>query len=211
MDALERVDKGEDVLLLSVGDPDFATPGYITTHVIEQINAGRTHYSPPLGEPRLREALARLETASTGRTVTVDQIAILPGATSALHSVFSCLLDPGDSVVTPTPMYIGYRDLSRALDIDIVPVALDLPDFELDANKLKAAVTPQTRAILINTPGNPAGNIIPPDTLSDLASFCRQRDLWLICDEVYSLITFDQPHTSLLKCGESAGQSVTRT
>jgi arginine:pyruvate transaminase len=97
-------------------------------------------------------------------------------------------------------MYLGYQPLFSALDLKIRTLALRPENnYSLDPDELLALATPATRAVLINTPGNPCGNVVSKATLSTLASGCRERNLWLVCDEVYSLITFERPHVSLLK------------
>jgi len=207
-DALERQANGEDIIVLSVGDPDFDTPEYIAEHVVAQMRAGRTHYSPAAGEDILRDAIAALETQSTGREFSRDQIVIFPGATAALFGVFSCVLNDGDGVLVPEPMYIGYQGVFDAIGAEIQHVPLSAPDFELDIEALLDAVQPNTRAVLVNTPGNPCGNLIRRETLQRLALECKKRNLWLVCDEVYSLITFDAPHVSLLKCTEDLSNVV---
>ncbi|MCZ6642803.1 MAG: pyridoxal phosphate-dependent aminotransferase [Gammaproteobacteria bacterium] len=209
-EALKRIERGEEITLLSVGDPDFNTPVDITQHLVERINAGRTHYSPPAGERVLREALAALECETARRLTTVqrhfspEQFTIFPGVTSALYALLTCMLDPGDEIVVPDPMYLGYQDILTAVQAKPVSVPLDLTqDALLDVAHIEAALTPKTKVVLINTPGNPCGNIIPPETLKHLAEICRERNIWLICDEVYSLITFDSPHVSLLNSAEN--------
>jgi len=198
-EAVTRQRSGEDIILLSVGDPDFPTPSYITEHTVDAINRGRTHYSPPAGEFNLREAIAALETRITGRPFAAEQFVIFPGASAALYAVFSSLLDPGDEIIIPEPMYAAYTAMFAAIGATIVPIALQPPTFELDVDAVFAAVTDRTRAVLVNTPGNPCGNLIEEATLRALAEGCRSRDLWLVSDEVYSLITFDAPHWSLLR------------
>jgi arginine:pyruvate transaminase len=203
-DALARQQAGEDILLLSVGDPDFPTPDYITDHTVAGIRAGRTHYSPVVGEPELRQTLAELETKTTGLTFAPEQFAIFPGATAALYATFRCLLDPGDEVVIAEPMYAAYRGLFDSIGARIVSVPLRNPpesgtEFHLDPDAVINAIGPATRAVLVNTPGNPCGNIIPASTLTKLAAHCRQAGIWFVCDEVYSLITFDEPHISALR------------
>ena len=197
--ALERQSRGDDILLLSVGDPDFDTPQYISDYVVQQIQAGRTHYSPAAGEQSLRQAIAKLETEGTGKTFRPDQVVIFPGATAALYAVFECILNEGDGVVVPEPMYVGYQGVFDAIGADIQTVPLAPPSFELDVQTIIDRVAPNTKAVLVNTPGNPCGNIIETAKLAALADACRERGLWLICDEVYSLITFDEPHVSMLK------------
>jgi len=198
-EAVARRQAGEDVILLSVGDPDFATPDYIAQHTVDCIRRGRTHYSPAAGEPELLEAIAELETRITGRPFVPEQFVVFPGATAALFAVFSCIADPGDEILLPEPMYAGYGGVFDGVGVAVRHVALAPPDFELDVDGLIAAIGPRTRAVLVNTPGNPCGNLIPSQALSRLAQACRERDVWLVCDEVYSLITFDEPHVSLLR------------
>ena len=198
--ALARQAAGDDVILLCVGDPDFATPDNIAMQLVKSIAAGRTHYSPAAGEDELRREIAVLESRETGLALTMDQFVIFPGATAALYAVFACILNPGDGVVVPEPMYIGYQPILNALGAQVQPVSLNPLDFSLATNDLIARVDDTTRAILVNTPGNPCGNMLPGDQLSKIAAFAREHNLWLISDEVYSLITFAERHTSLLKC-----------
>ena len=206
--AMARRARGEDIIVLSVGDPDFATPEYITHHTVNQIRRGRTHYSAAAGELVLRQAIAELETRLGGRQFTSDQFVVFPGATAALFGVFACLVDPGGEVVIPEPMYAAYRPLMDALGVVVQSVPLRGADFELDVDDVLAAVTGRTRAVLVNTPGNPCGNIIPGETLRVLARECLARDLWLVCDEVYSLVTFDAPHESLLRAADELANVV---
>lgn len=195
--ALDMQRAGEDVILLSVGDPDFRTPEPIIDNAVSYLRVGRTHYSPSLGEIKFRRAVADLETQSSPYPCTVDEVAIFPGATSAIHAVMSCLLNAGDEVVIPEPMYVGYPPIMQALDVQVVAVPLDVKSgFSLDLSAIKSSFTDRTRVLFLNTPGNPSGSIIPADELHDLASFCRQRGVWLVCDEVYSMFTYDGRHRS---------------
>ena len=198
-EAVKRKSRGDDILLLSVGDPDFDTPQHISDYVVAQIQDGRTHYSPAAGEQELRDTIAKLETEGTGKPFHADQVVIFPGATAALYAVFECILNEGDGVVVPEPMYVGYQGVLDAIGADIQHVPLAPPAFDLDVQAVMGRVEPNTKAVLVNTPGNPCGNIIESEKLTALANACREREIWLICDEVYSLITFDEPHVSMLK------------
>lgn len=208
-EALARAGAGEDVIVLSVGDPDFPTPKEITDYLVQQVQRGRTHYSPAGGEPELLQALASLETNVEGREFRADQFTIFPGATAALYGVFACIANAGDEVIVPEPMYIGYRGIFDALGVTIVPVPLDeSAGFELRLERVEQAVTGKTRAVLINTPGNPCGNVLSADVMRELARRCTELDLWLVCDEVYSLFTYDDSHVSMLKVAESLGNLI---
>lgn len=201
--AVAMANNGEDVILLCVGDPDFRTPEPIIDNAVSHMRVGRTHYSPALGEIKLRRAVADLETHTSSHPCTPDEVAIFPGATNALFSVMSCLLDEGDEVIIPEPMYVGYPPIMAAIGATIVPVPL-LPeaDFRLDLASVKAAVTPKTRVVFVNTPGNPTGSIISGGELKKLAAFCRENNLWLVCDEVYSMFTYSGRHKSLRASAE---------
>jgi arginine:pyruvate transaminase len=195
--ALDMQRAGRDVILLSVGDPDFRTPEPIVDNAVSYLRVGRTHYSPSLGELKLRRAVADLETATSPHPCSVDEVAIFPGATSAIHAVLSCLLDPGDEIVVPEPMYVGYRPILDAVDARVRGVPLNATrGFALDLAATKAAIGTATRVLFINTPGNPTGSIIPRADIRELAAWCRERDIWLVCDEVYSMFCYEGKHLS---------------
>lgn len=197
-DALELQRQGEDVVVLSIGDPDFRTPEPIIDNAVSHLRVGRTHYSPALGELSLRRAVADYETRVSPHVCSVDEVSIFPGVTAGIYAVMSCLLDPGDGVIVVDPMYVGYEPIFNALQADIQLVMADpRKGFVIEADAIKSAVTANTRVVFLNTPGNPTGAIIPKADLADLASFCQERGIWLVCDEVYSMFTFEKPHVSL--------------
>ncbi len=208
--ACAMAEAGEDVLLLSVGDPDLATHPDTVDHAIAQLKKGRTHYAPGMGEPELRQAIANIEQKASNRPCSIDEVLIFPGATNAIYSVMRCLLNPGDEVIVAEPMYIGYHGIFDAIGANQVHVPLNLNDnFSLDLAELKRAVTPKTRVVFINTPGNPAGNMLTAEQLRDLSAYCYQHDIWLVSDEVYSMITFAQKHVSLRTAAEKLDNIVT--
>jgi len=196
--AMQMQQRGEDVVILSIGDPDFRTPDPIIDNAVSHMRVGRTHYSPALGELSLRRAVADYETRISPHTCSPDQVSVFPGATSAIYAVMSCLLDAGDEIIITDPWYVGYEPIMKALDLKLTTVmALAENGFEPQYEDFKAAVNDKTRAILINTPGNPTGAIIARKTLASLAEFCLERGIWLVCDEIYSMFTYEKPHISL--------------
>jgi arginine:pyruvate transaminase len=195
---------GEDVILFSIGDPDLPTLDIIVDHAVASLKAGRTHYSPGAGEVELRQAIADIETRASDKTTAIDQIVIHPGGTNAIFTTLSCFLNEGDEIIIPSPMYVGYLGLLGAIGANVVQVPLDTEaNFALDIEAVKAAFSEKTRVLFLNTPGNPAGNMISEAQLADLAEFCLKRQVWIVCDEVYSMITFGQRHASLLKSARS--------
>ena len=199
-----RAAAGEDIIMLSLGDPDFPTPREITDKLVQQVHQHRTHYSPAGGEPSFLQALADLETRVEQKPFLPENFTIFPGGTAALTGVLNCILSPGDEIVIPEPMYIGYHSILQGIGAKFTSVPLDVEnDFALDIEGIKQAVTPATRAVMVNTPGNPAGNVMTREALAELASVTREMGLWLICDEVYSLFTYEEDHVSLLLAAEN--------
>lgn len=203
-EAQKKLEQGEDIIMLSLGDPDFPTPREITDKLVQQVHQHRTHYSPAGGEPSFLQALADLETRVENKPFLPENFTIFPGGTAALTGVLNCVLSPGDEIIIPEPMYIGYHSILQGIGAKLISVPLDVDnDFELDIEQIKQAVTPATRAVMINTPGNPAGNVMTRACLAELASVTRDLGLWLICDEVYSLFTYEEDHVSLLLAAEN--------
>lgn len=201
--ALAMQRDGKDVILLSVGDPDFRTPEPIIDNAVSHLRVGRTHYSPALGEIKFRRAIADVETLSSPHPCDADEVAVFPGATAAIFAVLSCLLNSGDEVLIPEPMYVGYTPILQALNPKVVTVPLDgAKGFALDVESVKAAISDRTRVLFLNTPGNPTGSIIPAQVIRDLAAYCRERNIWLVCDEVYSLFCYEGKHMSARACAE---------
>jgi arginine:pyruvate transaminase len=195
--AMTRVRRGEDVILLSIGDPDFDTPPSIVDSCVASLHAGNTHYTAISGEPALRAAIARQHAAVTGTPCTPDQVVVFHGAQNALYSAAICLLDRGDDVIVPEPMYVTYEAVVGASGARMVSVPCPREaNFHLDLDALAVAVTPQTRAILLNTPNNPTGTVLTVEELVAVADLCRRHDLWLISDEVYATLTFERAHIS---------------
>lgn len=196
--AIEMQRQGEDVVLLSIGDPDFRTPEPIVDNAISHLRVGRTHYSPALGELNFRRAVADYETRVSPHGCSPDEVAIFPGVTAAIYAVLSCLLDAGDEIIVVDPAYVGYMPILKAIDVKVTWVdALPENDFLPTLASLLAAITENTRVIFINTPSNPSGAIMSRDFLATLAEECQKRGIWLVCDEVYSMFTYDKPHVSL--------------
>jgi arginine:pyruvate transaminase len=202
--AMQMKQRGEDVVILSIGDPDFRTPDPIIDNAVSHMRVGRTHYSPALGELNLRRAVADYETRTSPHSCSSDEVSIFPGVTSAIYSVMSCLLDAGDEIIITDPWYVGYEPIMQALDVKVKTV-LSLPEnkFEPQLDDFLAAIGDKTRVVFINTPGNPTGAIIKENTLKSLASYCYEKGIWLVCDEVYSMFTYENPHISLRSAAQS--------
>ena len=186
-----------DLIILSIGDHDFATPAPIVDAAVESLERGRHHYVGAAGEAHLRQAIAGRHSASTGQAVGPENVVVLPGAQCGLFAAALCLLGPGDEVIVPEPMYATYESTLRAGGAEVVAVALR-PEagFQLDPADVADAVSARTRAVLFNSPHNPTGAVASAATVEGLAEICMDHGLWLISDEVYASLTYGAPHIS---------------
>lgn len=197
IEAMKRKQAGEPIIPLSIGDPDFPTPSYIIDGVIDALKKERTHYSDSAGEMSLRNALAKLESGVTGKTIKPKQFSIFNGATSAIHGTLSAIANPGDNIVTCQPTYLGYESTFVCLGVELRAAVTAPPYFRYDVGRVLDLIDEKTVGVLVNTPSNPMGNIVPPESLIRLYEECRHRNLWLISDEVYSVMYYEKKHTSL--------------
>jgi arginine:pyruvate transaminase len=197
--AMQRRDDGDDIIVLSIGDPDFETPASIRDAAVEALRTGRTHYSPIGGEPPFRAAIAAQAHRTTGIDVSPEQVTVFPGAQAALFAVAQCLFEPGDEVIVVEPSYVTYEAVLGAPGARMVQIALRPENnFHLEPDVLARAITPRTRAVLLNFPHNPTGACLSVGEAAAAAELCQRHDLWCISDEVYSSLDFGTPHQSPL-------------
>ncbi|KPG95407.1 aspartate aminotransferase [Pseudomonas sp. RIT-PI-q] len=195
--ALELREQGVDVLLLSIGDPDFDTPQPIVLAAIDSLLAGDTHYPAVRGSQGLRSSIARRHRQRSGQEVDAEHVIVFPGAQCAVYSVVQCLLDPGDEVIVAEPMYVTYEGVFGACGANVVPVPVRPENgFRVDPADVAARITAKTRAILLNSPNNPSGASLSLAIWQELAALCVRHDLWLISDEVYSELLYEGEHIS---------------
>lgn len=183
--AVAARERGEDVVILSVGDPDLETPPAVIERAIDQLRGGDTHYVPAAGRPALRAAIARAHTARCGQRVGAENVVYFAGAQNALFVASLCLAGPGDEVVTFEPLYPTYPatiEVSGARLVRAPATAALRPDL----GALAAVITPHTRAILWASPNNPSGLMLSEGELAVIAQLARRHDLWLVADEVYA-------------------------
>ena len=184
-EAVAARERGEDVIILSVGDPDLDTPAPVVERAIEQLRAGDTHYVAAAGRLALRQAIARAHTARSGQAVGAENVVFAAGAQNALFIASLCVAATGDEVVTFEPLYPTYPatiEVSGARLVRAPPTAGLRPD----VSALAALITPRTRAILWASPNNPSGIVLNETELAAIAELARAHDLWLLVDEVYA-------------------------
>ncbi|WP_312404670.1 pyridoxal phosphate-dependent aminotransferase [Pseudomonas rhodesiae] len=187
-------------LNLSQGFPDFNGPQGLLDAVGKHVAAGHNQYSPMTGLPALRQQVAAKIARSYGVTVNPDtEVTITPGATAAIFCAIQAVIRSGDEVIVFDPCYDSYEPSVKLAGGRCVHVQLSLQGFALDFERIKAALSPRTRMIILNTPHNPTGALISRAELDQLAELIRDRDIYLVSDEVYEHLVFDGvSHVSVL-------------
>lgn len=195
--AMER--NGEKVIHFEIGRPDFDTPEYIKKAAIESLNAGNVFYTSNFGTMELRQAIAD----KLGRENNIDykatEILVTAGLSEAVFAVLATILEEGDELLVPNPVWLNYINVPNLLNA--VPVTYELSEengYQLDLNEIKSKITPKTRAIVIVTPNNPTGGVLSRQTLEGLAGIAVENDLFVISDEVYERLIYDgEKHVSI--------------
>jgi aminotransferase len=182
------------LLHMGSGTPDFTPPAYAFEAMHQALDAGRIRYVPWTGIPELRAAIAaKLKSENHVEYDPDSEIIVTAGAQEALMVTLMTLLDPGDHALTPSPHYEEYTRDAAILGSTVIPVAATPEsNFTINAADLEAAITPQTKAIIIVTPNNPTATVLPEQTLRDIADLAQARDLMVISDEIYEYYVFDQ-------------------
>jgi arginine:pyruvate transaminase len=197
IEAARMRDAGEDVIFLTVGDPDQEPPAPVIAATIDALRRHRTGYSSIIGYPRVREAIAARFQRRNGRSCHSDNVVVTPGAQGGVFCALQCLAGPGDEVIVPEPIYSTYEAVVGASGAGLVTVPLR-PEkgFHPDLEAIARAVTPRTRVIWINSPHNPTGAVFTATEVAGIAELCQAHDLWLLSDEVYEDLAFAHPHVS---------------
>jgi arginine:pyruvate transaminase len=186
------ISAGQDVIELTIGEPDVATPPDLIQIAAAAMASGRTGYSDGRGEANLRAALAARYSKTTGRTFTADQTLCFPGTQTSLYAVFMGLTEAGDEVLVGDPMYATYEGVIAASGAKAVPVPLRPENgFRISAADIASRITASSRVIFLNTPHNPTGAILSAKDLAEIATLAISHDLWIVSDEVYEELVFD--------------------
>ena len=174
--------------MLTIGEPDFDTPAPIREAAAAAMAQGLTHYAPNKGTDSLRSAIADYET-KRGMECTADNILVTVGATGALNTALTGLLNPGEECIIPIPAFPLYESITVAAGA--VPVFLDLKksNFQIEKEALEAVITPKTRAIVLNSPNNPTGCVLSEESLQIVAELAVEHDFYILCDNVYAALS----------------------
>jgi arginine:pyruvate transaminase len=201
---------GQDIIELTIGEPDVPTPPRFIEAATRSMTSGRTGYSNGRGEPGVVAALAARYTARRGREISRDQIMCLPGTQTVLYGVLRTLAEAGDEVLVGDPMYATYEGLITQTGATVVPVPLR-PEhgFRMQVADVAARITPRSRVLFLNTPHNPTGAVLRTEDIRALGALARKHDLWILSDEVYEDLVFPNvPFASPLDLPELADRTV---
>ena len=183
--------QGKDVIHLEIGEPDFPTPQHIVDAGKKALDEGWTHYGPSQGLPELREAIAQYISATRGITVSPANVCVTPGGKPIIFFPMLALLGPGDEVIYPNPGFPIYESMIRVSGATAVPVPLlESRGFSFDLDVFRKSLNSRTKMVVLNSPQNPTGGMIPPEDIAAIADEVRARDLVVLSDEIYSRIVY---------------------
>jgi aspartate aminotransferase len=194
--------RGIDVISFGAGEPDFDTPERIRAAAIQALRAGHTKYTEVGGIGELRQAICAKFKRDNGLEYEPADVLVSVGAKHTLYNLVVALLDPGDEVLVPSPFWVSYPEQARLVGAVPVPVATDeATGFDLDPDRLRAAVTPRTKLIVVNSPNNPTGAVFSPSALERVGRLAVERKLWIVSDECDEALTFEGRHISVAALG----------
>ncbi len=197
---------GEDVIILAAGEPDFDTPDIVKEAAIKAINDGFTKYTPATGTKSLKEAVCAKLKRDNGLDYTPENVVISCGAKHSIYNVLLAICNPGDEVLVVSPYWVSYPEMVKLAGAvpKILTTTLE-SGFKLSAKEIKSALTDKTRAIIINSPSNPAGVVYSENELRTIAEVCVEAGITIISDEIYEKILFDgREHFSIAAASDEA-------
>ncbi len=197
--AKELEAQGRSIIHLEIGEPDFPTPAHIVEAAKRALDEGWTHYGPTQGLPELRQSIAAYVSRTRGIDVGPQHVCVTPGGKPIIFFPMIALLEPGDEVVFPNPGFPIYESMIRFLGA--TPISIPLVEergFSFDLNLLEDRITSRTKMLVLNSPQNPTGGLIPAEDIRAIAKMVQNRDLMVLSDEIYSRIYYDaQPPVSI--------------
>ncbi len=191
--------QGRSVVHLEIGEPDFPTPAHIVEAAKEALDGGWTHYGPTQGLPELRETIASYVSRTRGIRVGPEHVSVVPGGKPIIFFPMLALLEPGDEVIYPNPGFPIYESMINFLGAKPVPMPLEESrGFSFDCDRFQSLLSERTKMVILNSPQNPTGGVIPQADIQALADMLRDRDVIVLSDEIYSRIYYgDQAPTSI--------------
>jgi aspartate aminotransferase len=190
--------QGRSIIHLEIGEPDFDTPRHIVEAGKTALDQGWTHYGPTQGLPELRETIARYVSRTRGIEVGADRVCVVPGGKPIIFFPMMAVLEEGDEVIYPNPGFPIYESMIRYMGAVPVPVPMvEERGFSFDMDVFRSKLTAQTKMVVLNSPHNPTGGVIPAKDIHAIADLLRDRDLLILSDEIYSRIYFGEEPLSI--------------
>jgi aspartate aminotransferase len=198
--------EGIDVCGFGAGEPDFDTPEHIKRAAIEALEAGFTKYTPSAGIPELRQAIADKLAADNGLTYRAGQVVVSNGAKHACYNAILATCQPGDEVIIPAPYWVSYPDMVRLVGAEpvIVPTS-ERNVWKMRPGDFENAMTPRTKMLIMNSPGNPTGSVYTREELEAIVSVAAEEDIYVLSDEIYEKLVYDDAkHVSIASLSKEA-------
>lgn len=186
----EEVSKVEGIISMTIGEPEFATEQIIKDAAIEALNRDFTHYPPSVGFLDLRHKIVEFEKEKHGFTYDVSEVVITNGATSGLAAVFMALLNPGDEVIIPEPMYVAYAPMIAYCQSKLVSFDTSFEDYQIDDAKLRACVSEHTKILVLTSPNNPTGCVYTQESIDAIARVAKEYRFFVLSDDVYNQLVY---------------------
>ncbi len=195
--ALER--QGKSIIHLEIGEPDFDTPANVVEAAVDALHKGWTHYGPSAGLPELRQTIADYVSRTRGVKVTPEEVVVVPGGKPIIFFTILALIDEGDEVIYPNPGFPIYESMIQYVGGKAVPIHLkEGRDFSFDVNELAALISDRTKLIILNSPQNPTGGVMPRSDVEQVAKVIGDRNILVLSDEIYSRLLFEGEHFSIM-------------
>jgi aspartate aminotransferase len=200
--------EGIDVISMSIGEPDFATPQHITDACIDALRRGETHYAPSNGIPELLSAISEKITKENHFPCTPQQVIVGCGAKNSIYEACEAVLNPGDETIILTPAWVSYEPCIQIAGGKTVKHAINPKTFQLDDSLLER-VNAKTKMLIVNSPSNPTGAVFDKKSMKLVADLCTDYDLYAMSDEIYEKMIYGKEHLSLASIGDMAKRTIT--
>ncbi len=201
--------QGKHIIHLEIGEPDFDTPDHIRQAAKDALDNGFTHYGPSAGQMELRVAIAKHQSERQGYEISPERVIVTPGGKPVMFFTMMALIERGDEAIYPNPGFPIYESMIDYMGGTAVPVPLKEEfDFSLDVEQLRSLVTDRTKLLIVNTPNNPCGSIIPKDDLRKIAEIAVEHDLVVLSDEIYKDMYYEGEHDSITQFPDMIDRSI---
>jgi len=200
---------GRQIVHLEIGEPDFDTPKFIRKAAADALEEGWTHYGPSAGLPEFRKTIADVFGAERKIPCDADHVVVTPGGKPIMFFVMLALLEEGDEVLYPNPGFPIYESVANFVNARPVPLHLkESNEFDLDLKELEAKITSRTKLLVLNSPHNPTGAVLKPETVEGIAALARKHSFWILSDEIYARLQYEGRHLSIASLPGMADRTV---